>query len=225
MVGDGDRADPAASASLLRSFGASTLGGVLDELGLDGLITGLRAVEPGHSFAGPAFTVKMVAGERGSFPPADFDIAAYIDAAPAGSVIAIDLGGRPISTMGGIAALAAQRRGVAGVLVDGGVRDGDEIAGLGFPVFVRHLVPVSGRTRVKLLGTRMPVTIDGVLVHPGDQLVGDRTGVVRLPKDRIEEITARARAVHERDERARAAVLEGCSFAEAFRRATTAKGG
>ena len=224
-MNDSGAEPPGDEATALRASGSSTLGGVLDELGLDGLITGLKPITPGLRLAGPAFTVKAIAAERGTFDPAAFDIAAYVDAAPPGAVIAIDLGGKPVSTLGGIAALVAQKRGVEGIVVDGGVRDADEIAELRFPVFSRHTVPVSGRTRVSVIATEVAVTVDGVLVRPGDYLVGDRTGLVRLPGTRVAEILERAWAVQRRDERARAAVCEGASFAEAFARARAGTSG
>jgi regulator of RNase E activity RraA len=209
----------AALCAQLRACGTSTVGGVLDEMGLDGLITRLRPVAPGRRFAGPAFTVRLEVGERGSFPPSAFDIAAYIDKPAPGQVVALDAGGAAVSTLGGIAVRAAQLRGLAAILVDGGVRDLDEILATGFPVFPRHAVPVTGRTRVRLLATGVPVSLDGIAVAPEDILVGDGTGVVRVPRGVARQVAERAAAVEARDRRAREAVEQGMSFADAFRHA------
>ncbi len=211
--------DEALGFDQFRSCGSSTVGAVLDGLGLDGIIVGLRPAIPGLRFAGPVFTVELEIGERGSFRPEAFDIAAYIDGPPTGSVVAIAAGGAPVSTMGGIAVRVAQRRGIGGIVIDGGARDLDEIAATGFPLFLRHAVPVTGRTRVRLVETEVAVTIAGITVEPDDILVGDGTGIVRVPRRIAAQVLHKALEIEERDQRARREVESGVGFAEAFRRA------
>jgi len=77
-------------------------------------------------------------------------------------------------------------------VVDGGVRDLGEIVDSGMDLFVKHAVPVSGRTRVRTAATQVPIKLEGVTVHPGDILVGDSTGVVCIPRARLAEVYARA---------------------------------
>lgn len=182
----------------LREIGPSTVGGALDALGIDGLVVPpIRPVAADRKFAGPAFTVNVAIGALGTFPPEDFDIPAYVDVAAPGDVIAIDAGGAMVSMMGGAAATAAKLRGVAGIVVDGGVRDLAEIVDSGMDLFVKHPVPVSGRTRVRTAATQVPIKLENVTVNPGDILVGDSTGVVCIPRARLAE-------VHERAEKAEA---------------------
>ncbi len=121
-------------AAQLRAFGSSTVGAVLDDMGLDGLITKLRPIAPGFRFAGPAFTAKLEVGELGAFPPQAFNIGAYIDQPPRGYVVAVDAGGAPVSALGGIAVRVAQLRGLAAIVIDGGSRDLDETLRAGFPL-------------------------------------------------------------------------------------------
>jgi len=211
--------DEALGFAQFRACGSSTVGAVLDGLGLDGLIVGIRPATPGLRFAGPAYTIQLETGERGSFRPEDFDIAAYIDEPPPGSVVAIAAGGAAISTMGGIAVRVAQRRGIAAIVIDGGARDLDEIVATGFPLFLRHAVPVTGRTRVRLVASEGAVTIGGVTVEADDILVGDGTGIVRVPRRSAATVLEKALAIEERDRRARREVEKGVGFAEAFRRA------
>jgi regulator of RNase E activity RraA len=206
-------------ATQLKSFGTSTVGAVLDDLGLNGLIVNLRPIAPGFRFAGPAFTVKLEAGELGAFPPEAFDIAAYIDAPPVQYVVAVDMGGAPVSALGGIAVRVAQKRGLAAIVVDGGSRDLDENLQAGFPLFVRHSLPVTGRRRVKLIATGIAIQLDGVSVSPDDLLVGDDTGIVRVPMVSVQEVLKRAAAIDARDRRARDAVERGLGFGDAFRAA------
>ncbi len=206
-------------AAQLKLFGTSTVGAVLDDLGLDGLIINLRPIAAGFRFAGPAFTVKLEVGKLGAFPAEAFDIAAYIDAPPVQYVVAIDMGGAPVSALGGIAVRVAQKRGLAAIVVDGGSRDLDETLHAGFPLFVRHSLPVTGRRRVKLVATGIPIQLDGVAISPEDLLVGDDTGIVRVPSAVAHEVLKRAAATDARDRRARAAVERGLGFADAFRAA------
>jgi regulator of RNase E activity RraA len=207
----------AALCTRLRDCSSSTVGAVLDDLGLGGLITHLRPVAPGLRFSGSVFTVKLEVGELGTFDDSDFNIGAYIDRPPPGSVVAIDMGGAPVSALGGLATRVAQLRGIAAIVIDGGSRDLDETRVMGFPLFVRHSLPVTGRRRVRLVATEIPISLDGVDVAPNDVLVGDDTGIVRVPGAALEEIVTRAMAIDSRDKRVRELVERGVGFAEAFR--------
>lgn len=207
----------------LREIGASTVGGALDALGIDGLVVPpIRPVAPDRRFAGPAFTVNVAIGALGTFRPEEFDIPAYVDHAAPGEVIAIDAGGAMVSMMGGAAATAAKLRGVAGIVVHGGVRDLDEIVESGMDLFVQHAVPVSGRTRVRTAATQVPIKLEGVTVRPGDILVGDSTGVVCIPKDRLHEVFALAEKAEATDRVIFEHVRQGKGIGEAAR---IAKGG
>ena len=206
--------------SALRGFGSSTVGAVLDDLGLGGLITHIRPVAPGLRFAGPAFTAKLEVAELGTFTEGDFKIGDYIDQPPPGAVVAIDMGGAPVSALGGIATRVAQLRGLAAIVIDGGSRDLDETRVMGFPLFVRHSLPVTGRRRVRVVATHIPIRLDGIDVAPGDILVGDDTGVVRIPCSAITEVAARAAIIDARDRRVRELIESGVGFTEAFRQAS-----
>lgn len=204
----------------LRRAGASTVCAVLDMLGVAGTITGLPAIRPGGSFAGPAFTVRAATGPLGTYDPDEFDIARYADQAGAGQVIAIDAGGARVSLAGGIAAMASARRGVAAWVVDGGMRDVDELGEAGIPIHVRHGLAVTGRTRVRIEHVNGPIVIDGVSVEPMDVLVGDASGIARVPAQRLESVANMADWIAGRDRIAGRLVREGLSFSRAFKEAT-----
>lgn len=215
--------DLAAICARLREIGPSTVGGALDALGIDGLVVPpIRPVAADRKFAGPAFTVNVATGALGTFAPEEFDIPAYVDHAAPGEVIAIDAGGAYVSMMGGAAATAAKLRGVAGIVVDGGVRDLSEIVDSGMDLFVKHAVPVSGRTRVRTAATQVPIKLENVTVNPGDILVGDSTGVVCIPRARLMEIYERAEKAEAMDQRIFEHVRAGKGIGEAAR---IAKGG
>jgi regulator of RNase E activity RraA len=211
--------DVRALCSALRAYGSSTVGAVLDDMGLGGLITKLRPVTPGLRFAGPAFTVKLEVGELGSVHESEFKIGEYIDKPTSGAVVAIDMAGAAVSALGGIATRVAQMRGLEAIVIDGGSRDLDETRVMGFPLFVRHSLPVTGRRRVRLVATDIPIQIEGVNITPNDILVGDDTGIVRVPLAELENIAARAAIIDARDRRVRGFVEQGVGFSEAFCRA------
>ncbi len=203
----------------LAPLATSTLANALDEVGLpDNVAAGIAAVAPGLRCAGPALTVKEVSGDFGSFASSDFKVGAIIEAAGAGDVIVVDAGASRISTWGGMASCAARLKGIAGLVVDGGVRDLEEIVEFGFAVFARHLVPTTGRTRLKDEAIGEPVEIGGVGVAPGDLVVADGTGVVCLPAERAAEIVTLAERFAADDAAAMADLEAGMTFAQAMQK-------
>ncbi len=212
-------ADISVLCAQLRGYGSSTVGAVLDDLGLGGLITKLRPVAPGLRFAGLAFTTQLEVGVLGTFVEADFKIGEYIDQPPPGAVVAIAMAGAAVSALGGIAARVAQLRGLAAIVIDGGSRDLDETRVMGFPLFVRHSLPVTGRRRVRLVATGIPIQLDGVDVAPDDILVGDDTGIVCVPRAVVENVVMRAAAIDARDRRVREYLEKGANFSDAFKQA------
>ena len=221
MTDTGLERPPGDAVARAARLATSTLANALDDAGLHhNVMATIKAVAPGMRFAGPAVTVREVTGDYGRFTSADFQVGAMIDAAAAGDVIVVDMGGAACSTWGGMASLAAKVKGVAGLLVDGGVRDLEEMIEFEFPVFARHLVPTTGRRRLKVAAIGEAVTLDGVRVAPGDLIVADGTGVVCLPRERALDITTRAEALQHDDERAMAEIRGGLGFSEAMKKFT-----
>ena len=145
---------------------------------------GLRAAWPGARVAGPAFTVRGIGGDNLALHNA-------VLAAPAGSVLVADMQGAAHGHWGEVLAVAAQHRGIAGLIIDGGVRDVDAMAALDFPVFSRS-VTVVGTVKDYPGDLRSPVRVGGITVHAGDLVVGDADGVIVLPQHAAAEVIARA---------------------------------
>lgn len=176
-----------------RAIPTSTWSDALDRLGLTGVIAGLAPVAGAERFAGPAVTVAERVGPLGSADPDDFGIDLILRGAAAGDVIVVaQSGAPPASAIGGLAALAAQRHGVAGIVIDGACRDVEELVDVGLPVHSRARTPASGRGRARVEGVNETIEIDGVRVRAGDLVVGDATGVVVLPADRLADLLALA---------------------------------
>lgn len=196
----------------------STLSNALEDMGLDNVILGLPPVAPGMRLAGRAMCVLQITGPAGSFPGSDFRVGDMIDAAKPGDVVVVANGGHCVSSWGGTASFAARRKGVAGLVVDGGVRDREEMIEHGFPVFARHLVPTTGRTRISVVEIGGTVTVSGQKVSTGDIIVADGTGIVCVPQDRAEEVLSTAEALAADDAQATREIENGLTFAEAMRK-------
>ncbi len=195
----------------------ATIANALDDVGkVINCPVALRPVAPGMSFAGPAITAQVIEGEAGTYTSADFRVGAIIDAAAAGDVITISAHGARSSTWGGMASLAAKVKGIAGLVVDGGVRDIDEMVEHQFPVFARHPVPTTGRTRLKVSAINVPIEIDGVSVNPGDVIVADSTGIVVVPHGDAERVAELAEAYARDDAAAEKELRKGLGFSEAM---------
>lgn len=123
-----------------------------------------------------------------------------IDTAAPGSVgVIVVENGLDVAGMGGLMATAASARGLAGVILDGGLRDLAEIRALGLPAYSRSVVPSSSVSRWASVGNNMPVTCAGVTVKPGDIIVAGEDGVVRVPAERAAEVLKRSQEIDERE--------------------------
>ena len=208
-------------AARAKKISTSTFANSLDDFGLAScILLTIKAVAPGMHAAGPAVTVLESVDETGIYKSEDFKIGAIIDAANSGDMIVISGGGARVSTWGGMASFAAKKKGVVGLLADIGVRDLEEMAEFQFPVFARHLTPLTGRTRLKVEGINEPVEVDGVLVEPGDIIVADGTGVVVLPSARAEEIVVNAERYNADDNEAIKDLDAGLTFSDVMAKYT-----
>jgi regulator of RNase E activity RraA len=94
--------------------------------------------------------------------------------------------------IGGLMSTAMKYRGLAGAIVDGGVRDLPQIARLQFPVFSRGVVPSTTVNHYRFAGKNIAVNCAGVEVHPADIIVADMDGVVVVPHERAAEVLKKA---------------------------------
>jgi regulator of RNase E activity RraA len=183
----------------LRALDTCAVSDALDTLGLAGATTGLT---PLWAVPGPvAGRVRTVlAGPPKSGGPTEHIATAAIEAAEPGDVLVIANSGRvDVSCWGGILTLAAARRGIGAVVVDGAMRDIAECDEQDFPVFARAVVPVSARGRIVQLAMGGPVQVAGVIVEQGDYVLADRNGVVFVPAGDLERVLGLAERVVARE--------------------------
>ena len=178
---------PRAAAFL--ELGSATLG----ESGARAMRARVHAVWPSARLAAPAYPVQCSPGDN-------LAIHAAVANAPAGSALVVDVGIEyERGYWGEVLTTAAQARGIAGLVIDGGVRDVDALERLQFPVFAA-LVALPGATKVLPGAIGSPVSVGEVDVAAGDWVVGDRDGVATVPGDVLDAVLAagRARADKER---------------------------
>ncbi|HIJ55616.1 MAG TPA: RraA family protein [Deltaproteobacteria bacterium] len=197
-----------------RSICTSTIADLLDEMGLKGIMYGIRPVEPGARMVGPAVTIKEVSGDVGTYTDSDFSIGTVIESAESGDILVFDNAGKEISTWGGLATTAAKERGIAGAVIDGGCRDADDTIEMGFPIFSRHITPTPARTRIKILEINGVVLCGSTRVCPGDIIVADRTGVVVVPRQKANDILKRANAFEKAETEFVESLKKGKTFNE-----------
>lgn len=197
------------------AIGTSTWADAMDALGIAGVVQGIARRSGQGRIAGFAVTARHVWGGLGDFDRADFAVGRLVAATGPGRVLMVDAGGTCISTFGGIASLAASRRQATAVVIDGACRDVDEIQATGLWLASRHVTPLTGKTRLRLQAMGEPVTIGQLRVAEGDLVVGDDTGLVVVPRERLEAVLAAAQEALAVDERVEQGIRDGLSFADA----------
>ena len=152
----------------------------------------MRPLNPAK-FAGPAVTVSLRKEENTDGSKALQGMLDAIDEAPAGSVYVMTLeNGADYAGVGGLMSTAMKFRGLAGAIVDGGIRDTPQITKLQFPVFSRGVVPSTTINHFRLAGKNTPVMCAGVQVRPADIVVADMDGVAVVPREHAAEVLKRA---------------------------------
>ncbi len=166
---------------------------VSDAMHRKGAMRDIRPINMGTKIVGKAVTAQTFSGDWAKPVEA-------IDVAGPGNVIVIYNGSNYIAPWGGLATLSCKVKGIEGVVVDGAVRDIDEIRALNYPIFASATVPNAGEP--KGMGEiNAEITCGGQTVRPGDYIVGDDSGVVVIPKERAYEIARRAKMVAENESR------------------------
>jgi 4-hydroxy-4-methyl-2-oxoglutarate aldolase len=166
---------------------------VYEAAGAEGALDpAIAPIWPGARVCGPALPVQCSPGDN-------LAIHLALEAAEAGVVLVVDAHAHLAGYCGEVLAVAAQARGVLGLVVDGGVRDSDALERLRFPVFAR------GRSIVRTVKHEpgrvgQPVVAGGALVRPGDVVVADADGVAVIRAERLQEVVDASRARIAREE-------------------------
>jgi 4-hydroxy-4-methyl-2-oxoglutarate aldolase len=176
---------PAGLCATAATFGIATLHEAGGRIGA--LPSAIKPVAPAFRMSGPAFPL--------SGPPMDnMWLHRALHLAQPGDILVFHVGDAyEGGYLGDVMATCAKTRGLGGLVVDGCVRDGEELAAVGFPIFARGLC-IHGTTKDPNGAGSLfaPVTIGTVTIRPGDLVVGDRNGVAVIPRERAAEVIATA---------------------------------
>lgn len=195
-----DRVAPAELVDRFRPIPVANISDVMSRMTAGG--ARLRPMHDGSPLAGVAVTVKTRPGDNLMLHQA-------IDMSGPGDVIIVDAGGDMTnSLMGELMAGYAEGRGIAGFVLDGAIRDAAVIRAGRLPIYaagITHRGPYKdGPGEINC-----QIAVDGMVVNPGDIILGDDDGVLCVPLDHAEEILAAAIEKCEQEERSKQAIAEG----------------
>jgi len=176
----------------------------------------IKAIAPGTRVAGPAWTV---AGHIDRTKTRDETLLGWctlLAKAPAGHVVVCQPNNHEVALMGELSAQTLKARGVRGYVVDGGSRDTDLVLEQGFPVFCAFLTPSDIVERWIPDRFGEPVTIGAVTISTGDYVLGDRDGVVVIPRELAEEVVAKTEQVVATESDMRRALIGGMDPVDAY---------
>lgn len=194
---------PRIADDIVARFRGLSTGPVCDALGrFAAMDYQIKPLDPSLQMAGSALTVWT--------RPCD-NIAIYraLEMAQPGDILVIATRGHTANSVWGeLTTLIGKKRGLAGMVTDGVVRDSQEIIEIGFPIFASGLSPNSpfkdGPAKINV-----PVTCGGITVRPGDIVVGDADGVVVVPQEMAEQVLGRVDAIHAKEASIRAEIEAG----------------
>lgn len=180
------------------------------------LDSGIKPIAPGMRISGPALTVDTRAGDNLMLHYA------LLKAKP-GDVLVVDAKGfAEAGLWGDVLTEQAQKVGLAGLVINGAVRDAAAMIAVGFPVFCRGL-SIKGTSKSQAGLLNVPITIGEVRIAPGDIIVGDQDGLVVVDQHEVEEVLALARAREDKEALFRERIRSGVSTVELLGLADTLK--
>ena len=201
------------SAEKLKAFETGVITDSFSLLGINGWMTGIHPVDPMKRLCGKAFTILYEFVEEGSEKDS-FNYYRLLNEIEEGDVIVLAAGGCPYANYGENMQHAAKKAGAAGVIVDGPNRDTPVIRDYDLPVFSRgseiRIMPAN----FKITARNVPVECGGILVRPGDYLLGDADGVLCIPKERTEEVLYQAERIQEIEKEVENAIESGRTMDE-----------
>nr|QNO58001.1 3-keto-L-gulonate-6-phosphate decarboxylase UlaD [Methanosarcinales archaeon ANME-1 ERB7] len=204
--GEGRKEQEALDTRIFKLFMQVSTPNISDAMHRKGVMRGIKPLFDDIKLVGKAVVVQTFEGDWAKPVEAT-------DVAKEGDVIVVYAGSKQVAIWGELASWSCKQRGIAGIVIDGAVRDVAEIRRLRFPVFAKYVVPNAGEP--KGFGElNAAITCGGQEVEPGDWIIGDDNGVVVVPKARAYEIARRAKEVWKNEERVREEIKRGKTLSQ-----------
>ena len=188
----------------------------LDKLGIWGAIDGLNLygqLPKSGRICGPATTVQFVPA-RAKITSRRYHKA--IDNVPQGGILIIDTAGAKGSCTGELMCTGAKAHGAIGTIVNGTIRDLEEIEKLGYPAYARGVLPVTAVGRMEDIGYNIDIEIDGIRIQPGDIIFADLDGVVVIPQEAARTVVQMADELGKLERNFKAEIISGKPLVEVF---------
>jgi 4-hydroxy-4-methyl-2-oxoglutarate aldolase len=176
----------------------------------------LRPIMPERTLAGPAFTIEGRVDENADPHETLLAWTGLLSKAPAGSIWVSQPNDRVVAHMGELSAETLKNKGVLGCVTDGYIRDVNFLLDIGFQAWCRGFTPrdIVGYWLPAAVG--VPIRIGTVTIKPGDYLLGDRDGLLRVPNAQAGDIVERAEQAMATESLVRKAILAGTDPQEAY---------
>ena len=183
----------------------------LDRLGIKGGCEGIKPLFYGIKAVGFAVTLKYLPVSIKKETVGD-----YIDDIKKGAILVLDNNGRTDCTVwGGILTVVAKERNISGTVIDGVCRDVEVVRKLKYPLWSRGHFMVTGKDRVGLVDFNVPISIGKVHVNPDDLIIGDDSGVLVVPKEKIKEVLKISEEIEDAEEKIVESISSGLSLRDA----------
>ena len=191
---------------------------ILDEMGWhnQSLPAAIQSLVPGQTLAGRALTLRGQATESEDPDVIFAPFLKMLGEIQAGDVLVYETNDDAAAHLGELSSETAKFRGARGAVIDGGARDTEYMVRLGFPVFARYRTMRDIRGRWRLVDYNVPIRVGGVSIKPGDLVLGDRDGVLIIPREIADEVVTKAEEVVHTENLVRKAILEGMLPLDAY---------
>ncbi len=176
----------------------------------------LRPILPERTLAGPAFTIEGMVDPAADAHQTLLAWTGLLSKAPPGHIWVSQPNDRAVAHMGELSAETLKNKGVRGAVLDGGIRDVNFLLALGFQCWARFHTPrdIVGWWLPK--ATDVAIVIGDVRIAPGDYLLGDRDGMLRVPRAIVEDVVGKAEAAIATENKVRTAILAGVDPRQAY---------
>jgi regulator of RNase E activity RraA len=192
-------------AERLRRLYTGAVADILDELAPVSyrnqcLPVPMRPLTQTMKVAGPAFTIRARLRHYDDGVDPRYRQMDMLDAIYPHSVIVVEPGDDDVAShWGELMSTVAIGKGATGAVINGGLRDSAQIIGLDFPVFCKYFTPRTAAYRSQITDFGVPLLVGGVIVQPGDFVLGDIDGIVVIPTAVVDEVIEKAESVRDRE--------------------------